>query len=364
MDIQWQESKDYDAWLMWSLTDRCNLDCAYCCTVCLDKKTATLPKINISSLLTTLEKTNKIFQITFVGGGEPFLVPNLIEACTAITQKHYISFITNLTGARVKEFAGEINPQRVVRIQASLHIKELERHRLLDAYIQNFLLLKEKGYNIQAKAVAYPSLVQDVKQYREFFRKNGIELKFVPFFGEYRRGKYPFAYTDRELEIFHFGNGNGLDMGKHHQYKKACNAGYNAGIVRPNGVIHRCDLIKEKIGNIYNNIAFKNNLVICPLKFCGCPIKTLDSSLFQKAVRECKVDSQGLSSCSLFFLQGYEKVDEGFGLLGFFLQRHCPSLYSYCKHILNHVKNTFINKKLFWSAYKFCNHGQFIKNGR
>lgn len=330
-DIQEGRPKDYDAWLQWSLTDRCNLACAYCCTVGPDKKTAELSQIDIQAFMATLEKTNKVFQITFVGGGEPFLVPNLIEACIVITKKHYVSFVTNLTNARIKEFAEKINPQRVVRIQASCHIKELEGRRLLNAYIQNFVLLKEKGFNIVAKVVAYPPLAEEVGQYREFFQKKGIVLKFMPFFGEYREEQYPFSYTDEELGIFSFGSGKGFDIGKHYQRRKICNAGYNVGIVRSNGDIHCCDLIKENIGNVYKTIAFKNSLVNCPLRFCMCPIKTLDSSLFQKAVKECKVDPRQFNLYDLFLLQVYEEIGKIWGRLGIFLRHHYPRVYSFCK---------------------------------
>ncbi|KKU13900.1 MAG: Radical SAM domain protein [Parcubacteria group bacterium GW2011_GWC2_45_7] len=277
--------------------------------------------------MATLEKTSKVFLIHFSGGGEPFLAPNLIEACIEITKRHYISFTTNLTSSRVREFAEEINPRRVVRIVASAHVEELERCRLLDVYIHNFLLLQEKGFEVRAREVAYPPLLKEVERYKHLFRKRGIELEFKPFFGEYEGRVYPFSYTDRESKIFGFGDNNKSVLKKHLQYKRICNAGYNLGVADGEGNVRVCSLIDIKIGNIYNNIKFRKNLIICPLKFCHCPFNEQDPPLFQKALRECKVKPQKLTGYHLYLLQIYKKIDRALGLFGIFLQCNYPEAY-------------------------------------
>jgi organic radical activating enzyme len=63
--------------------------------------------IDIPVLLRTLDATGKIFKIGF-SGGEPFLVPNIIDACVALMEKHYIELNTNLTSLKIKEFAERI----------------------------------------------------------------------------------------------------------------------------------------------------------------------------------------------------------------------------------------------------------------
>jgi len=70
----------------------------------------------------------------------------------------------------------------------------------------------------------------------------------------------------------------------HNQKGKVCNAGYNVGIVCQNGDIFQCYEIREKLGNIYEeNIIFKDKPIICPIEFCGCPLKSYDEHLFEKA---------------------------------------------------------------------------------
>ena len=318
MSIKQKKFKIYDAWLLWSLSYRCNLDCAYCFIASSIRKTAKVPNIDISSLTRVIENTHKTFKF-FFSGGEPFLTPNLVEACIEITKKHYISLATNLTDTRVKEFAERVNPKRVFRIRASAHTKELERLNLLDTYINNFLLLKEKGFNVKAVEVAYPPLLNEVKKYKQLFKKKGIELNFIPFFGDYSGKKYPGSYTEQELRIFGV---DILDVKKLYQRGKICNGGYNAGVVFPNGDIQPCPEIKEDMGNIYEKIEFKNKLIICPFEFCGCPLKSADPYLFEKALEEAAV----LHALS-------RKFDRFLGKIGLFLKRNYPRLYFLIKKI-------------------------------
>ena len=110
-----KESPVYNVRLNWTLLNKCNLNCPYCINNYPDKKNAELPSIDIPALLGFLERTKGVFRINFTCG-EPFLVPNLVEACVEITKKHYVSFNTNLTSSRVKDFADKISPKNVINI--------------------------------------------------------------------------------------------------------------------------------------------------------------------------------------------------------------------------------------------------------
>jgi MoaA/NifB/PqqE/SkfB family radical SAM enzyme len=277
MDYVREENQNYDAWLFWAVNYKCNLNCAYCGTRSEKEKKAEKTKIAISDLMSALNKTNKTFRITLTGGGEPFLIPNIIEACAEITQKHYISFNTNLTSKRVEEFCEKIDPERVLFIIASLHIKELERLNLLDRFIYNFQLCKAKGFQIYAKEVAYIPLLAEVRKYKTFFEKKGIQIEFNPFIGEYNGKKYPYSYTGEELTIFGLDK---IDINKFYQQGKLCNAGYNVGFVNQNGYITPCGMIHKPMGNIYDKINFQNKLIRCPFKFCGCPLNIYDPYLY------------------------------------------------------------------------------------
>jgi len=278
----------YDAWLHWNVTDGCNLNCVYCFAFNdTRRKTAEMSKIDIPSLIRTLEKTNKIFRVQFTGGGEPFLVPNIIDACVALSKRHYLGFNTNLTSDKISELVEKIDPSKVVELHASCHIKELERLNLLDMYIDNFMLCQEAGFKIQkVYEVAYPPLADEVQKYKKFFRKNGIKLEFLPFIGKYESKEYPKSYTEEEFKVFDLKVLGSSGTAKHFQSENICNAGYNVGVLSPDGNIQTCWSINDTIGNIYEKIEFKKSMKVCPLEFCTCPLKVFDPYLFERALKE------------------------------------------------------------------------------
>ena len=142
-------------------------------------------------------------------------------------------------------------------------------------------MCKEKGFVIHAIEVAHPSLLSQVEKYKEFFQRNKINIQFGQYIGEYNGKKYPESYTNEELNIFTLSKDN---VKIFNQEGKVCNAGYNIGIVEENGDIFLCYQIRKKLGNIYEeNIIFKDKLIICPAKFCDCPLKSYDKYLFEKA---------------------------------------------------------------------------------
>lgn len=346
MVIKQDKIKHHNASLAWSMPVKCNLDCSYCVSKDEIRNAPEKFIIDISSLIKTLDESHKIFEIVFTGGGEPFLVPNLIEACETITKKHYISLLTNLTSPKVAEFANKIDPKKVLFIRASVHIKELEKRNLLDVYFNNFFLLKDRGFNIHASEVAHPLLLAEVKKYKKLFNQKGVELKFEPFRGEHDGKLYPQAYIKKEIEVFN------INPQIHYQHKKFCNAGYSVGMIFPNGDIKICGRFSKKIGNIYKTIDFKKNLLICPFKFCDCPLNS-DHYLLNIALSETKNINRRLVSYIKYylfilnrfatwlrfffksnFLKPFQIFDSNVGRVGIVIKKYFPNLYFQLKKII------------------------------
>ncbi len=272
-------NQHYNAWLHWDVTKRCNLDCEYCFGKITDTRIK-IHSIKINELLSTLERTGKTFRISFTGG-EPTLVPNFIEACKAITTKHYISFNTNLILKNIKQFAEEIDAKKVLHIHASFHYDELNDKNLLNRFIENYTLLKNSGFNIYVEAVAYPKLKNNLDLILKFAKTNSINLTFAPFYGSYNGQTYPENYSQEELELFGIRKN---EISCFYQKGELCNAGYNVAVVFSNGNVFPCHQIKTKIGNIYEGIKFGNELIKCPSKKCGCPLNKYDEYLFWQTI--------------------------------------------------------------------------------
>jgi MoaA/NifB/PqqE/SkfB family radical SAM enzyme len=276
-----------DAWLHWNITENCNLHCAYCITghsVETPAREVPEDEIDIAATIKTLNNSNRTFLIGLTGGGEPFLAKNFLELSTEITQNHYLLLTTNLISPKVKKFAERIDPAKVTCLVASLHIKELERIGLVERYIEHFLFCKEKGFNIVAQEVGHPGLLPEVERYKEFFKNRGISITFNPFIGEYNGKIYPGAYAMEEIKLFGFTD----DVLNRNHKGKACNAGYNVGVVDcGTGNIHPCySLLDEQIGNIYKEIHFNNHLLFCPFESCDCPFYAYYPGLLEKALKQ------------------------------------------------------------------------------
>jgi organic radical activating enzyme len=244
-----------------------------------------MPPIDIPGLLNALDKTGKVFRITFTGGGEPLLLPNIVEATTALAERHYIAFNTNLTSPRIRDIAAAIDPSRLL-VHGSLHIRELERKKLFRRYIENYQFCQERNVEIYSIEVAHPDLVNDVEHYREMLRAEGIEFRFVPFKGEHEGRWYPAAYTEQERKAF--GLWERASKGaQFNQRGSLCNAGYNVVVAGPDGLINPCYDIRENQGNMFGSIRLQPQVRRCPVDVCSCPLNFYDEPLFKLALREC-----------------------------------------------------------------------------
>lgn len=276
------EKVPYDAIIGCQLTKRCNMECHYCFDDVETKRNSPLETIDIDKFAHTLDDTGMSFRINFAGG-EIFLIPNIVEACEKLAEKHYINFNTNLIPNRVLDFAERIDPSRVNEIHASLHIKELEQRNLTDRYIKHFVTLKEKGFPIHAKAVAHPSLLPEVEKYRTFFEERGVPFTFGHYTGMYENAFYPKAYTEEELSAFDLPRDEeGSDL--YYRKGQLCNAGVNIFTAHVNGEIHPCYLVSKKLGHIYEGLDVQEKPMVCSADICGCPPEILSTDLRERVL--------------------------------------------------------------------------------
>ena len=302
--------KSFDIALNWALTTTCNLRCRYCLSGSLRPSLASklgrvldfcsrnffarraqssiIKKNDIDRIVSSLDKSGRIYEVT-LSGGEPFCSPDFMPLCSALTRNHFLGVVSNLTfSAGVRAFSEMILPDRVTVIDASLHFKELERCNLSSLFIDNFLLLKSRNFNVRVWAVAYPEYIDEIDKYRQFYISKGIGFTLRPFVGWYRGRFYPSGYSAKEIAILALDSG---DLTAFFRKGQLCNAGYNAFYIGENGSVFPCSRFAalpgpaEPFGNISSEIIFRTELMHCPFDLCTCPFPHYNKDLFYKALR-------------------------------------------------------------------------------
>ncbi|MBN1796958.1 MAG: radical SAM protein [Spirochaetales bacterium] len=282
--IQPEINNDYNAALHCYLSLRCNFNCDYCFIPTEVLRNDPLEPIRTQRFLEVLHETGKTFNIIF-SGGEPFIIPNLVEACAELTKKHYISIVTNLSlTKRIKDFVKAVDCKRVQYMVCSFQAHELEKRNMVNTFMENYRLLKNAGFGIHAQIVAYPPVLKDLEKYLKLFHEKDLEVICAPFIGRYNNRSYPGAYSNAELKLIRCER---QAIKTSYNWKnKSCIAGYNNGLVNSKHDVLCCINIKNKIGNIYEKINFSQKMIKCPHEFCSVPLSIENYSLHQAALHD------------------------------------------------------------------------------
>lgn len=272
-----RDSTPYDASIHWSVTDRCNFSCSYCIGASappVDPKPIDVPR-----LLDALDATGRRVLVRFTGG-EPTLVPNFPQAVRAISERHYVAIISNLSTPAFDETLNLVPSARLLRVVASFHYEELRRRDLLDVFARRVRRLRSLGVPTDVEAVATPDKATRVEEVADATRRLDFAFQWVPYFGDLGGARYPEAYTANDLRCF------GISEERRSVFFRKgtpCNAGVNAFVAFSSGAAHPCHHIKRNVGNVYEGISFADELTTCPARRCGCPLPAYDPPLMEKA---------------------------------------------------------------------------------
>jgi MoaA/NifB/PqqE/SkfB family radical SAM enzyme len=272
--------------ITWLINEQCNFQCSYCLQK--NEKTNSLSLINISKLTESLQfiGSDWIFHIT---GGEPFLERNIVDICTEIVKKHYLSINTNLSTNNIIEFGNKVDPNRTLLINASVHISEREKRDVnLVSYIDKILFLQKKGFNVIAYYVVHPDLLKRITEDVLFLRQNGVKnVRLKAFKGFFEGRYYPSSYGIDERKLFEVFD---IDYPEHRILDESsryqgllCKAGQKFYLMDRNGNLRRCTSLYKSYGNL-----FDRSQVIdpkpkpCPIAYCSCHYEGLRNCLFLK----------------------------------------------------------------------------------
>lgn len=246
----------------WMLTDSCDFACNYCHpNIAVHKNEPPRHGKSSSEIAETFLKTGIKFHLT-MSGGEPLLFPEFSDFCETITdQDNFISMNSNLSNrAEISKFANQIDPNKVIVINAALH--KMERQRLgmrLSDFAEDVVLLQEKGFSTQVFYVLYPPLLESFEKDADYLKQLGVKkIAGKIFKGSFNGKIYPHDYTAEERDlIVSYKNSSypiTLDYLSDKQYAfkgKFCSAGVLFFKIDVNGNVQRCPANTTRYGNIY-----------------------------------------------------------------------------------------------------------------
>lgn len=150
----------------WILTEKCNLNCYYCLQNADTRMAKCTP---VDYRFAQKAEFPMLFHLT---GGEPFLVPNLINLINELqAMGHYVSMNTNLTHS-TRDFSKLVGKEHFLFINSSYHY--IYRKGLINPFIRNYMYLREAGIFTYATIVMLSDLFDDLLSVADKLISNGV----------------------------------------------------------------------------------------------------------------------------------------------------------------------------------------------
>jgi MoaA/NifB/PqqE/SkfB family radical SAM enzyme len=271
----------YRIFFTWGMHYECNYRCSYCYAPKPEKPCFAEEKKNCASYLNAAE-WQKVWGEVYrkygacrirLDGGEPSIYPSFIDLVESVSSWHYLQINTNLS-FDPSQFVNKISPEKV-RIDASLHLEYVS----LPEFVGKIRFLHENGFKIVASCVAYPPVIDKVKECKKPFEDMRIPFVIHPFSGEFNGKSYPKAYEMKEAEkIYSAEEVSRVIMswrkGEINATKgKLCRMGQMYARIYPNADVYRCcaEGGTQKIGNLRDDsFNLLDESLPCERESCPC----------------------------------------------------------------------------------------------
>jgi MoaA/NifB/PqqE/SkfB family radical SAM enzyme len=146
-------------------------------------------------------------------------------------------------------------------------------------FLDKAVFLKQAGYRVVARMVAYPPLFAELPGYQRRFEEAGIVVRFNAFFGEYNGRLYPEAYSPEERDWLRrqtmiAEKPYQINLAQESPRGRLCETGSRYFRVYPNGDVYRCAPVvaaNAVLGNIKDpGFELKAGATPCPADRCFC----------------------------------------------------------------------------------------------
>jgi MoaA/NifB/PqqE/SkfB family radical SAM enzyme len=302
----------------WYITEKCNFRCSYCYIynpsrikrILRTAKKILKPGRRSGARYDLYKELDHVLErflqtgmrVTFgFTGGEPLVFPRFFDICKRIVShdNFKIALDTNLSTRNVDHLIDAAPPEKVEYIYAALHI--LERERIfgeISSFIDNVVLLKDKGYSIAVNYVMHPALFDRIEKDYTYCLDRGVQLSIKHFKGMHDGKTYPAAYTKEQRDIIsRYSPNRGEEKVWSTEFLGClCKAGKNLIRIKGNGDITRCAGDHTLLGNIFTGFELFDAPRPCMLKKCPCfsPDRLIDDPSARVDVPALKVWAAGL----------------------------------------------------------------------
>lgn len=172
-----------------------------------------------------------------IAGGEPFRHPELVPIVRAVSRRHEVLLVTNLS-VDEQVVLDAFDPARV-SLSASFHPSHVRVEELLGKLSR----LQDAGFSLTVSIVAYPPVFRQLESWLEMFSRAGLRCFLNPFQGSFAGCEYPTSYTEDEAAFLRRGTfPDALDLRLRQSCPRGrlCSAGFRYFRLWPDGAIHRC----------------------------------------------------------------------------------------------------------------------------
>jgi MoaA/NifB/PqqE/SkfB family radical SAM enzyme len=274
LSSQGDDGLKYDSEADWQLLNTCGYRCEYCFIAPAKLREKLKIYANPKRWRNAFDRT-ELTWLLHMTGGEPTLYYNFAQLCRILTNKHYISFNSNLNHRSVVDFAEQVDPSRVSFINAGLHPEERDFKRGFATFLEHAECLMRRNFPIFISVVCTPEVLSRVDKIIALTAPIGVAPVPKLLRGRYRGKTYPEQYSAEEraafivftkrareayahklpflrerpsIDVFRDDNyvsGTPLFLGR------ACRAGEKFVKIEPDGAVFRCE---PKESNYLGNI--------------------------------------------------------------------------------------------------------------
>lgn len=192
----------------WDIMYECNYNCTYCFLNFEETKE------QFKTVVLTPQEWFEIWKDIYdkygeahvqLTGGEPFFYPDFINLIAGLSKIHTFSISTNLFWD-IDEFIAKTEPKKI-RVDAAFH----PEFSNADKFLNKLIKLRKQGYITSVTMVAYPPLLEKIKDIGKVFKLGGFDLILYPYRGPYQNRCLPKEYSDQELLLL---EDLGLNLGR------------------------------------------------------------------------------------------------------------------------------------------------------